>query len=143
MTRASTWQQRRIVALERELSKTFKTSDDGDEQVIKDIFLYWVMATGRNPKRTKLTDDRAKVVRARLKDGYEQDYIKAAIRGLAHKPMVIDGKTYNDLEYLCRKGATLENFASRDNGALCAQCRNPRAVLMHCVDCLTPIEEAA
>ncbi|MCK5127672.1 MAG: hypothetical protein KAR42_15550 [candidate division Zixibacteria bacterium] len=83
-------------------------------ECVRRVFDYWlsVMKKGSN---TKLTDSRKKCIKARLKEGYEFDFIKQAIDGCASSPHHMgknsDGTVYDDLTLICRTGDKLEYFA--------------------------------
>lgn len=94
-------------------------SPQGDRKVeiqeIREVFDYWVRTSGKS--RAKLTGDRRIKVRARLKDGYSVEDLKAAIRGNAVGAYIdARGTKYNDLTLICRSGAHVERFQSLDNG---------------------------
>jgi len=78
------------------------------------IFDYWVMVMKKNAS-CKLTPERKKFIDARLKQGYELDYILKAIDGCSksshHMGQNDKGTKYNCLSLICRDGDKLEQFA--------------------------------
>jgi hypothetical protein len=78
------------------------------------IFDYWVMVMKKNAS-CKLTPERKKFIDARLKQGYELDYILKAIDGCSkssyHMGQNDKGTKYNNLSLICRDGDKLEQFA--------------------------------
>lgn len=74
------------------------------EVEIRTIYDYWVATTNRDSERTRLTDKRRTVVRARLKD-FSVDDCKRALDGVAKDPW--EGRRdHNDLTIVFRP----ENF---------------------------------
>jgi hypothetical protein len=81
-----------------------------------EIFNYWkeVMKKGPNTTPSKKRMDK---VKARLKDGYDVDFIKKAIYGCSITPHNNgtdpkgNGQKYDDLELICRYPENLERFA--------------------------------
>lgn len=79
---------------------------------VQSIFNYWRNATGH--KQAKLTQDRARKIRARLREGYSVKFILTAIDGAAFAPHRNErGVPYDDLELICRNGSKLEQFHDR------------------------------
>ena len=78
------------------------------------IFDYWVMVMKKNAS-CKLTPERKKFIKARMKQGYELDYILKAIDGCSksahHMGQNDKGTKYNCLSLICRDGDKLEQFA--------------------------------
>lgn len=105
-----------LVKTELENTKTYvefpKTEIATERDPVTEIFDYWksVMA---HPN-AKLHDDRRRVVKARLKDGFTVDEIKLAIDGCKlspHHQGLNDRQTvYDDLELICRKPSQIEKF---------------------------------
>lgn len=84
----------------------------GEAAVIRELFAYWQQRCGH--PQAKLTADRRGKVKARLREGYTAEQIRAAIDGAAEAPFVGDnGKRYDDLELICRKGSKVEDFIER------------------------------
>jgi hypothetical protein len=83
------------------------------EEAAKRIFLFWARTMGK-PK-ARLTPERRQKVLARLRDGYTEAQIRAAIRGCAgsghHRGENDTGTSYDDLTLICRNGSKLEWFA--------------------------------
>lgn len=77
-----------------------------------DLFAYWKTECG-HPK-ARPTAVRINAVKARLKEGYTVDEIRAGIDGAAKQPFVnAAGKAFDDLELICRNGVKLEDFIGR------------------------------
>src|SRR5262245_20858244 len=76
------------------------------------VFEYWKSQMG-HPK-AQLSDDREKAITARLKNGYTLEDIKLAIDGCKasgfHQGENGQGRKYDDIELICRKGSKLEQF---------------------------------
>lgn len=87
-------------------------TDSVDSDSPHDLFAYW-QHTCRHPT-AKPSRDRIAKVKARLAEGYTPNQIRAAIDGAAAQPFVGDtGKTFDDLELICRSGSKLEGFIDR------------------------------
>lgn len=89
-------------------SATDSTADD-----VAEVFALWLDVMGKNAN-TKLTANRRRAVRARLKEGYSVDQLKRAVRGCAMSPFHMGDndskKQYNDLTLICRNGEKVESF---------------------------------
>jgi hypothetical protein len=87
---------------------------------VREVFVCWCKETGRDSTRTKLTPERDRRIRGRLRDGYSLADIKLAIANVArsgfHSGENDNGKVYNDLTLICRSGSQLEQY--RDMGPL-------------------------
>ena len=87
------------------------------DKTIRFIFDKWVEKTGRDPKRTKLTDDRIKAVISALKN-YEPGRILKAVDGAALDPYIDEkGTVHNDLTLICR-GSKIEVFEKKADAPL-------------------------
>lgn len=79
----------------------------------EEIFTFWKEAMSLNGS-TLLTDKRKRNIDARLKQGYDIERIKNAIRGCAmspfHQGQNDSGTKYNDIELICRNGEKVEFF---------------------------------
>jgi hypothetical protein len=79
---------------------------------ILEVFSYWQSAL--NHPQAKLTPERERVIRARLKEGYTLDVIKQAIDGCRaspfHRGQNERAQAYDDLTLICRSGSKLESF---------------------------------
>jgi hypothetical protein len=89
-----------------------KEREQWGEQV-QDVFRYWKAATGK--KLAKLTPERRIKVLARLKDGTSVAQMKRAIDGVCssgfHSGANSDGKTFLELEMICRNATNVERYA--------------------------------
>lgn len=74
----------------------------------------WVAATGRAPGKVKLNAKRRAAVAARLREGYTEEDLIAAARGIAlsawHMGDNPDGKKFDDLLVAIRDGERVERF---------------------------------
>jgi uncharacterized phage protein (TIGR02220 family) len=79
-----------------------------------ELFQYWCDVMGKSISTSKLTPKRDKAIKARLKEGYTIDQIKAAIDGCRADPFSMGKndrqKHFNDVELICRTGEKLESF---------------------------------
>ena len=110
-------QARKLGQYEREKAKADPRMDSRYGE-LKKIVNRWKRATGH--EKSMISDDRLKLVRARLKDGYTIEQIELAIDGLAACPYVVDAQRvrtgkpsqrYDQLEHALKGGAKLERFA--------------------------------
>jgi hypothetical protein len=78
------------------------------------VFAFWQQEL-EHPT-AKLTTGRRKKVRARLKEGYDEEAIIKAIRGCAksrfHRGENEQHRRYDDLTLICRSGEKVEQFAA-------------------------------
>lgn len=78
------------------------------------VFDYWKQRFKKGDDH-KLTADREKKIRTRLKEGYTVDFIKRAIDGNAMSPFHNGenehGQEFHELKLICRTGSDLERFA--------------------------------
>lgn len=93
-----------------------RVSEKGDDNAaVKRIFARW-QRTLDHP-HARLTPDRVRAVKARLREGYTEAQINAAIDGCAASPFHVgeneQGTRYDDLTLICRSGSKLESFAAR------------------------------
>lgn len=81
---------------------------------VQEIFDHWVNTMGKRPGATKLTPKRKRSICNRLKEGYTVDQIKIAIKNCSNDPFSMGqnnrGKSFNDIELICRSGEKLESF---------------------------------
>lgn len=86
---------------------------------VLEVFTYW--QSRLNHPKSKLTPERQKKIKARLKD-YTLEDIKQAIDGCASSPFHMgqspgsDGTIHDDIELICRDGKHVEMFISKVNG---------------------------
>lgn len=77
------------------------------------VFDYWKLVM--NKPRAKINAKRKKVIKDRIKEGYEWEDFEAAINGCRKSSFHMggnqNGKVYNDIELICRDGCKLESFA--------------------------------
>lgn len=81
---------------------------------VQRLFGYWQRRTGH--ERARLTPERASRILARLRQGYSEAEIQAAIDGCAasefHSGQNGTGTVYDDIELICRNGSNVERFAA-------------------------------
>ena len=100
-----------------------KTKSDSDNEITTtsakanhsfDLFKYWCDVMGKSISTSKLTPKRDKAIKARLKEGYTVEQIKAAIDGCRNDPFSMGQndrqKPFNDITLICRDGEKLEFF---------------------------------
>jgi len=83
--------RRRVKTLEAELRA--QRNEAPEAQTVKALFQYWVEKCRKDPKRTKLGEKREKALLARLREGYDANFIKRAIDGAALAPTTIPSDT--------------------------------------------------
>jgi len=90
-------------------------SNKFDDRVVE-VFEYWKEQL--NHPKCKLDKKRGNAIKGRLKEGYDVDRIKQAIRGIkfsAHHMGQNDRNTvYDDIELICRTGAKVDQFAEME-----------------------------
>ncbi len=95
-------------------SKKEITTTSAKDNPSFDLFKYWCDVMGKNLSTSKLTPKRDKAIKARLKEGYTFEQIKAAIDGCRNDPFSMGHndrqKPFNDIELICRTGEKLESF---------------------------------
>lgn len=95
-------------------SKSEITTMSAKANLSFDLFKYWCDVMGKNLSTSKLTPKRDKAIKARLKEGYTFEQIKAAIDGCRNDPFSMGHndrqKPFNDIELICRTGEKLESF---------------------------------
>lgn len=77
------------------------------EQVQR-VYRAWVEATGRDPKRTKLTRERAAKIKARLRERQVEDLIEAVLGGAAGAHRSDSGIVYDDITTLLQSNSKVE-----------------------------------
>lgn len=91
---------------------TASTTKPDEAAAVRVVFDHWQQAMGK--PRAKLTADRARKVRARLREGYNVQEILQAVQGCAASPFHRGendrGTEYVDLTLICRSGSKLEQF---------------------------------
>jgi hypothetical protein len=76
------------------------------------LFDYWRERCGH--PHAKATRERLAKIRARLREGYSSEQIRASVDGAAVAPYVNEaGKRFDDIELICRSGSKLEDFGGR------------------------------
>lgn len=76
------------------------------------LFHYWLERTGRNPNQNRLNTSRRSKVKARLRDGYSVEQLRAAIDGIAATPFYTGdndrGQRYDTFDFIMRSGENIE-----------------------------------
>jgi hypothetical protein len=89
------------------------SSSDSTSDAIEEVFKYWQAELG-HPKAI-LSRDRRSSIKARLKEGYTVERIRAAILGCKGSAFNMGdndrGKVFDDIELICRKGSHVDRFA--------------------------------
>lgn len=100
--------------------KKTTTSADKPPTSAEQVFNAWVASTGKNPNQVKFTDDRRRLVNARLKDWPIEDLIDA-VRGWKHsahhRGENQQRKVYNDISLLLRNAKQIEDFRDLERAA--------------------------
>lgn len=106
--------QSQLPLLPAEASAARKSKGDANQVVLR-LFEFW-KKTLDHP-HARLTPDRVRALRARLREGYTEAQIAAAIQGCAASPFHVgendQGSRYDDLTLICRNGSKLEGFMAR------------------------------
>lgn len=78
--------------------------------IVQALFAYWKRTSGHETAR--LTPERVRVLRARLRQGYKPQDIQLAIDGCVASDFHAEGG-YDDLTLICRNGSKLEQFIEK------------------------------
>lgn len=91
------------------------TSEENHHKNTVDVFEFWKETMSLNGS-TFLTPKRKKAIENRIKDGYNIERIKDAIRGCSISPFHCGlndrKKKFQDIELICRSGEKVEDFES-------------------------------
>lgn len=97
---------------DKDKDKDIKTPMSSCKQPDGLVFDYWRQVMGH--PRAKLDDKRKRKIRARLKDGYTIEDLKAAIDGCKRSPHHMGqndrGTVYDDIELICRDAPHVDRF---------------------------------
>jgi hypothetical protein len=83
-------------------------------EAVRLVFEHWTVVM--NKPKAKLTGDRERRIKARIREGYTVDDLKAAVDGCKASDFhqgrdpKSDGKVWDDLELICRDGKHVEQF---------------------------------
>lgn len=112
-------------AVEKDAPKAEPKADPYRETALR-LFEFWRERCGK-AANTKPTPERLRAVSARLRDGYTEADIRAAIEGAAVGAFETDeGRRFDDLTLICRSGSKLEDFRERAGGEALDVIANPR-----------------
>lgn len=112
-------QAREIGALSRRIAEEDDPNSHPLGAEIVALINHWRQQTGHT--NAKVSADRVKLVKARLRDGYDPDTIALAIDGLASAPYVVnaqrvpegkESQRYDQLKHALKGGQELERFAN-------------------------------
>jgi hypothetical protein len=101
------------ISTSKELPSVASDGDaDSRSAIARRVFAHW-QTVCQHPT-AKFTGDRRSKVEARLREGFSEADLIAAVDGAARAPFVNDqGKTFDDLELICRTGSKVEGFMKR------------------------------
>lgn len=107
---------RRRATKEKEKEKEKELTNSSESEDIRQVFDYHVSIfnTGRGPK-AKLTDDRRRKIRARLKEGFTVDQLKDAILGCSKSNFHVSGG-YTGLVTILKSAESVERHIERLSG---------------------------
>ena len=112
-----------------------KIASNGDllTAQISEVFIHWQTVFGK--EKSKLSDERKKKIRARLKEGFTVVELKNAINGCFHSDFHRgeneQRKSYDELTLILRDTAHVEQFVSyldavKDSNVICVLCRDTK-----------------
>lgn len=111
----------------REAPEATQEAAEAPREVAARVFAYWQTRTGR--ARARMTPERATKILARLRQGYSEDDLRAAIDGCVASPFHsgenAQGTVYDDLDLILRNGSTVERFAGMARGRVRAAAATP------------------
>lgn len=85
---------------------------------VKEVFDHWVERMSK--PRARLTADRTAKIQSRLREGFSNEDLKAAIDGCAQSPFHMGandtGQKHNDITLICRSGSHVERFRDLATG---------------------------
>jgi hypothetical protein len=96
------------------VSKNKKNTDESMtmKEKAEVVFKFWQKVMGKS--RARINKKRQKAITDRIKEGYVGEDFKDAILGCRKSDFHMGnndrGKTYNDIELICRDGVNLEKF---------------------------------
>lgn len=84
------------------------------------VFDYWIVTLGKDPKRTKLTPQRAAKIKARLRDGFSAERLCRALDGVKlsqfHMGDNDSGKAYTGLTTILKSADVVDGHIERAEG---------------------------
>ena len=143
LDRASKWQQRRILSLERQLAEERESGPKAKDT--RELFTYWQERCGH--PNTKLGEKRMTAIQSALGQ-FTVAEIRQAIDGAAAMPFQVNAERrpegtkkqrYDDIELICRNEVNVERFMaigeqSKFGSLTCLECDAPvmRVFLSFC-----------
>lgn len=98
------------------LTNVKPTSSTADQE--REVFDHWQQVMDK--PRALFTEDRRRKVRARLREGYTVEQLKAAVDGCRRSAFHMGRNDrrvrYDDLQLICRSGSHVERFAAEPGG---------------------------
>lgn len=90
------------------------TPGTGAQAVGGRVLRAWAEAVRKDPSGVRLNGERKRKVEARMSEGYTEEDMIEAVRGVALSPWHMgenpEGRLYNDMELVLRNGKNLEKF---------------------------------
>lgn len=87
---------------------------DGPTAIARRVLVEWATAVGRNLDRARMTAERLSAVKGRLKEGFSEEELIYAVRGIAlsswHMGENPESKKWNDMSLALRNGTNVEKF---------------------------------
>jgi hypothetical protein len=97
---------------EEKSASALSSSSVRNDDLARRLFDHWLDKTGRSPNRNRLTRSRRSLINGRLRDGYTEEQLFAAIDGIAasdwHRGANPGGKRYDTFEFIFRSGENVE-----------------------------------
>jgi hypothetical protein len=91
-----------------------RTKAERQAEIVRRVFDAWIEATGTNPKTAKLNAKRRAKIVARLNEGYTEEDLIDAVRGVMLSPFHVGdnetGTRYVDIVTSLRDGGQVEKF---------------------------------
>lgn len=97
--------------------------DASEEDIVYDLFRYWRVALQR--QKSRFSVKRARLIKARLAEGFTVEDIKLAIDACAKSTWHTD-RGHTDLTLICRSPEHLEGFIEREKATVRRAARSYR-----------------
>jgi hypothetical protein len=92
------------------LKQELRDATDSSPRMEEATRVYELWRVRCHHPRAIFSQDRKKLVLARLNEGYTQERLENAVRGAEVGAFEKDGHRYDDLELICRSGSQVEKF---------------------------------